>query len=149
MPQMLFYQLGPQPHDQALTALLQKTLERGLRAVVRLDTPERLAALDNYLWTYDDASFLPHGPASDDQAAHQPIVLTTGHDNPGQAQICFLVHGSQPVDCDDYQRVVYIFSGADDAELATAREQWRSAAQTFDEVTFWKQNQRGGWEKQG
>ena len=149
MAEMLFYQLGLQPLDQALTTLLQKTLERGQRAVVRLGEDERLAALDSYLWTFDDGSFLPHGLASDEAAARHPIVLTTGNDNPGNAQVCFLVHGAEPTDCTEYQRVVYIFDGRDDTEKQAAREQWRAARDTFDEVTFWQQTERGGWEKQG
>ncbi|MHA1523210.1 MAG: DNA polymerase III subunit chi [Alphaproteobacteria bacterium] len=149
MSQMLFYQLGPQPLDQVLATLLQKTLERGLRAVVRLGEPERLAALDSYLWTYSDGSFLPHGTAPGADAARQPILLTTGQDNPGMAQICFLVHGSRPDNCTDYERVVYMFDGRNEAEKQVAREHWKAARDAFDEVTFWQQTERGGWEKQG
>ena len=59
-----------------LPSLLERTLERGWRAVVQSGSAERLEALDLALWTYNDESFLPHGTARDGDPARQPIYLT-------------------------------------------------------------------------
>ena len=61
MPEFWFYQLQKRTLDQALPALVERTLQRGWRAVVQARTPQRLTALDDLLWTYADDSFLPHG----------------------------------------------------------------------------------------
>src|ERR671927_440434 len=61
MAEVLFYHLQQQPLEAVLPTLLQKTLERGWRAVVQVTTEERLSALDDHLWTFADESFLLDG----------------------------------------------------------------------------------------
>ena len=53
------------PLERALPLLLEKTLERGWRAVVQAGSQERLDVLDQHLWTWREDSFLPHGTAKD------------------------------------------------------------------------------------
>ena len=59
-----------------LADLLERTLKRGWRAVVRSPDPQRLTQLDDQLWTYRDDSFLPHGLADEPMAERQPILLS-------------------------------------------------------------------------
>jgi DNA polymerase-3 subunit chi len=147
MPEVLFYQLERQPLDRVLPGLLEKTLERGWRAVVQAGGEERLEALDALLWTYRDESFLPHGTARDGFAAEQPVFLTTGEDNPNGAGVRFLVDGADCGELGGYGRVVYLFDGRDEDARAKAREQWKAAKNAGFTVTYWQQNERGGWEK--
>ncbi len=99
--------------DQVLPNLLERTLQRGWRAVVQVGTPERVEALDALLWTYADDSFLPHGSAKDGHPARQPIYLTNGDDNPNGAAVRFLVDGAVAAAFSGYARLVYIFDGRD------------------------------------
>ena len=91
-----FYHLERTRLEQALPELLEKTLQRGWKALVRVREAERLQHLDGWLWSYRDESFLPH--ASDDEpgAARQPILLTTGFENANGADALFLVDGAEP-----------------------------------------------------
>ena len=75
-----FYHLERTGLDQALPELLEKTLQRGWKAIVRSAVPERLEHLDGWLWSYRDDSFLPHGLDREANAAHQPVLesLQTG-----------------------------------------------------------------------
>ena len=75
MTEILFYQLH-QPLERALPLLLEKTMQRGWRAVVRVGSEERLAVLDETLWTYKDDGFLPHGMSGDADGDMQPVYLT-------------------------------------------------------------------------
>jgi DNA polymerase-3 subunit chi len=145
--EVLFYQLERQPLDRVLPGLLEKTLERGWRAVVQAGGEERLEALDALLWTYRDESFLPHGTARDGFAAEQPVFLTTGEDNPNGAGVRFLVDGADCGELGGYGRVVYLFDGRDEDARAKARERWKAAKNAGFIVTYWQQNERGGWEK--
>ncbi len=43
---------------------------------MRAASAERIEHLNALLWTYDEASFLPHGSARDGNAANQPIWLS-------------------------------------------------------------------------
>ena len=47
-----FYHLEQTSLDQALPDLLERTLAKGWRALVRTGDPARLGHLDGWLWTY-------------------------------------------------------------------------------------------------
>ena len=145
--EVLFYQLERQPLDRILPGLLEKTLERGWRAVVQAGTRERLESLDALLWTYRDESFLPHGTASDGFAERQPIFLATDEANPNSSQVRFLVDGAECAEFSGYERVVYLFDGHDEGARSLARRQWKAARNSGAEVTYWQQTDRGRWEK--
>ena len=148
MAEVLFYHLMAQPLERALPMLLEKSLERGWRCVVQAVSPERLAALDEQLWTYSDAAFLPHGTASEGDPAGQPVFLTLQADNPNNAAIRFLVEGADlPGDAATYQRLVVMFDGHDDGAVAKARVQWREVKAAGHEATYWQADDSGRWVK--
>jgi DNA polymerase-3 subunit chi len=142
-----FYHLEQTGLDQALPELLEKTLARGWKAVVRSRESERIEHLDGWLWSYRDDSFLPHGPADEPMAARQPILLTTGFERQNEADALFLIDGADPGDLAGYARCVILFDGRDEAALATARAQWSGVKAAGAPVSYWKQQGRG-WEKQ-
>ena len=147
MTEVLFYHLELQPLERVLPSLLERTLERGWRAVIQCSSRERLEALDTSLWTYREESFLPHGTASDGPGDVQPIFLTTGDDNPNSAQVRFLVEGAVAPGFDGYDRVVHLFDGHDADAIALAREEWKRARAAGCAVTYWQQADNGRWEK--
>lgn len=148
MTEVLFYHLQRQPLEKVLPLLLEKSLERGWRALVRATTDERLAALDDHLWTYSDESFLPHGTEREPDAGDQPVVLTLSERNLNGAAILFLVEGAPvPDDASDYQRLVLLFDGNDEDALAAARAQWKAVKGAGHDATYWQQDARGRWEK--
>lgn len=142
-----FYHLERTGLDQALPELLEKTLQRGWRAIVRTTAAERIDHLDGWLWSYRDESFLPHAPADEPQPERQPILLTTGRENPNRADALFLIDGAEAGDLAGYQRCIVIFDGGDDGQVQTARGQFREARAKGHAVSYWKQQARG-WEKQ-
>jgi DNA polymerase III subunit chi len=142
-----FYHLERTGLDQALPELLEKTLQRGWKAIVRSPVPERLEHLDGWLWSYRDDSFLPHGPAGEPTAARQPILITNGDENPNGADALFIIDGAEPGDLTGYRRCVVLFDANDDAQVAGARDQFRRAKAQGFPVSYWKQ-QPHGWEKQ-
>ncbi len=145
--EILFYHLERASLERVLPELLQKSLERGWRAVVQAGSEERVAALNTSLWTYRDDSFLPHGSAGDGSPEHQPVYLTTGEGNPNGASIRFLVDGAEPGDLSGYERAVHLFDGRDEQAVAHARAQWSTAREAGHDVTYWCQNDSGKWEK--
>jgi DNA polymerase-3 subunit chi len=148
MTEMLFYHLQRQPLERVLPQLLERTVERGWRAVVQAASDERIEALDAHLWTYRDDSFLPHGTARDGEAAAQPIVLTTSDGNPNGAKVRFLIDGAPvPADAANYDRIVLLFDGEDDDALAGARTRWAEAKTQGFDVTYWQTDEQGRWTK--
>ena len=148
MTEVLFYHLEQRPLESVLPELLQRSLERGWRAVVQVGSDERLEGLNAHLWSYDDASFLPHGSAADGHAEEQPVWLTTGNDNPNGANVRFLVDGADSADFTGYDRIVFMFDAADAEVLAKARVAWKAALASGGEATYWRQDENGRWAKQ-
>lgn len=148
MTEVLFYHLQRQPLEAVLPTLLEKSLERGWRVVVQASTGERVAALDDHLWTYSDESFLPHGTDREADAGAQPIVLTAEPGNPNGASVRFVVDGAPiPNDAGVYERIVLMFDGNDPDALDAARAQWRAVKASGHAATYWQQDERGRWAK--
>lgn len=152
MAEVLFYHLERAALEDVLPGLLEKTRERGWKALVRAASDERVAALDSHLWTYREESFLPHAQARDPHPKEQPILLTASPGNPNDAEVLFLVDGAATDDWAGGEtaaaaRVVLIFDGRDPAALDAAREQWKQAKASGHEVTYWQQAVTGRWEK--
>ena len=147
-----FYHLDRWPLDQALPALLEKAMRRGWRAVVQASSPERVDALDQALWTYDAASFLPHGTMRDGDAGLQAVVITTGVENPNGAAIRFMVDGAEALPAlraEAYARAVVMFDGNDAEERGGARRQWADLKRAGHGVAYWQQGEDGRWVKRG
>jgi DNA polymerase III subunit chi len=145
--EVLFYHLEHFPLERVLPSLVEKTLERGWRAVVQAGSPERVEALDTHLWSYREDSFLPHGSAADGHAARQPVFLTTDAANPNGAHVRFLVDGADCNEFSGYTRMVVMFDGRDEEALARARAQWKRAREQGCSVTYWQQSREGRWDK--
>jgi DNA polymerase-3 subunit chi len=147
MAEVGFYHLKTTPLERALPQLLERALAAGHRIVVLAGSPERVQALDALLWTYNDASFLPHGSARDGTAPRQPVWLTAAVENPNQATILFLIDGVRGA-LEGYRRVCDMFDGNDEAAVAGARERWREVKAAGHDLVYWQQTENG-WEKRG
>ena len=146
MAEIGFYHLLTTPLERALPRLLERAHAQGWRMLVRAASGERVEHLNALLWTYDEASFLPHGAARDGNPAEQPIFLTDRDDNPNGATLLFLVDGVAAADLDRFARVADLFDGNDETAVAAARERWRAAKAAGHALTYWQQTDQG-WEK--
>jgi DNA polymerase III subunit chi len=143
-----FHHLERRRVDQALPRLLEGALEEGRRVLVRASSDEMVAALNERLWTYDDASFLPHGAAGDGDPMTQPIFLTTELDNPNAATMLVRLAGVESDEADEaFDLVVLMFDGRDEAALAHARGEWRRLKDEGRTISYWRESDEGGWER--
>jgi DNA polymerase-3 subunit chi len=153
MTEIWFYHLQRRSLDGVLPGLLQRALRRGWRAVVQGASEERIAALDEHLWTYSDESFLPHGTAREGDPGTQPVFLTIGLENPNGAAVRFLIEGAEILPIlhrnEGYERLMLVFDGNDAEALATARAQWSELKASGHALSYWQQNDDGRWEKRG
>ena len=142
-----FYHLQRSSLEAALPRLLSKALDAGMRAVVIAGSNERIEALDAALWTFDPASFLPHGTARQDDADHQPIYLTTDEENPNGATLLVCADGAEPGFVGDFARCLDLFDGNDAEAVDAARARWTRFKEAGHALTYWQQTPQGGWEK--
>lgn len=147
MTDVLFYHLTESTLEEALPALLERSLDRGWRAVVQTGSEERRDTLDVHLWTWRDDAFLAHGTDMEPHVEHQPVLLTTRAENPNGAHIRFMVDGAAPPPLADYERAVFMFDGHDAFQLEQAREHWKSIKAEGHPVTYWQQTPEKRWER--
>ena len=148
MTEVRFYHLEQRRIDQALPPLLERAVEEGRRVLVRASSDEMVAALNERLWTYDDASFLPHGAAGDGDPMEQPIFLTSELDNPNAATMLVRLSGADTSEAEDaFDLVVLLFDGRDEAALSQARGEWRRLKDQGRTISYWRESDEGGWER--
>ncbi len=143
--ELWFYHLERTPLDQVLPGLLEKSLARNWRVLISSPDHERIKWLDEWLWTWREDSFLPHGTADTPRAHLQPVLLSADVHNENDAKIAILLDGADPDKFEGYERVILIFDGADEAAVQQARGLWKRSKAKGQTVLYWKQNESGVW----
>jgi DNA polymerase III subunit chi len=142
-----FHHLERSRVDQALPHLLERAYDAGRRVIVRAPSEEMVAALNDRLWTYDDASFLPHGAAGDGESTSHPIFLTARAENPNNAKMLVLLSGAEASREDDaFEEVVFLFDGRDAGAVAEARALWKVLRDEGQTLSYWREGDNG-WER--
>jgi DNA polymerase-3 subunit chi len=149
MTEIRFYHLQQTPLERALPDMLQKAVNDGRRVVVRSGDPGMVERLNETLWTFRPDSFLPHGSAKDGFAGDQPVWLTGADENPNGAQVLILTHGAASDNIAGFDLCCEMLDGTDDAAVAAARQRWKIYKEAGHSLTYWQQNERGGWDKKG
>lgn len=144
MPEVRFYHLTQSPLEHTLPGLLAISLDRGWRVIVQGGDEARLKFLDTHLWTYADDSFLPHG--LEGEGTVQPIWLTTSEANPNKAGVLMLIDGARtaPARMAEFDLVALFFDGANEAAVATARQDWKAVVDAGLPAVYWAQ-ENGSW----
>ena len=148
MSEIGFYHLRTMPLERALPSILERALAAGHRIVVMAGSPERVEHLNDVLWTYSEASFLPHGSVRDGNAERQPIWLTAADENPNGAGMLVLVDGAASTRLAEFVRCCDIFDGNDETAVAAARRRWKEAKEAGHQLVYWEQSD-GKWQKRG
>lgn len=145
--ELWFYHLEQSTLDQVLPELLDRTLQRGWRARVRVADADQRRDIDERLWTWREDSFLAHGMAGEPHAERQPILLTGDDENLNGSQALFIVDQSDMSLTEEFERCFIIFDGRDEVALTTARARWKTLKDQGAKLAYWKQSAGGRWEK--
>src|SRR5262249_12616676 len=113
MAEIRFYHLTARTFEQTLPVLLDRTLQRGWRAVVCVGSEERAESLAGPLWTYSKEGFLPHGTKRDGFGEEQPVWISDRVENPNAAQVLFLGDGADSDGEGAFATVCDLFDGND------------------------------------
>ncbi len=128
-----------------LPRFLEKLFAQNLRTVVRVQSPERLAVLDNLLWTYHPSSFLPHGVKEPEE---QPIWLTDMCDESAGFQALVLLDGVENATLKGYEKCFYFFDGNDPIASRKAKGYWNHLKKNSNNLRFWTQTEKGAWKSE-
>lgn len=146
MSEYWFYHLETSMLEGVLPELLEKTRQRGWRALVKL--PEaKLSEMDQFLWTYKDDSFLPHGRDDEPLSDQQPIILSSTAESSAGFDCVFLVGGETLEINDKTERCIVMIDGRSENRVQASRKYWKSLKDSNASLSYWQQNARGAWEK--
>jgi DNA polymerase-3 subunit chi len=134
-----FYHLAVSPLERVLPSVAEKVLAGGGRLLVVADG-DRLARLDELLWSYSKDSFLPHGR---ERPETQPVLLSETPEPANGAANIALADGRWRDEALAFERAFYFF---DNEGRDAARDAWRALKSKPEvEARYWKQDERGKW----
>ena len=146
--QVNFRNLCGRPLELWVAYLAAEYFAAGKQVLIRAASEERVRSLDQALWTYDRASFLPHAVDDAGAADRQPIVITMAAANPNKADIVILVDDvAVPPDV-EWDCVDYVFERSDPAGREAGRQQWRVWREQGLEPVYWETDAQG-WRRAG
>jgi DNA polymerase-3 subunit chi len=145
MTTIQFYHLRSTSRERAVPKLMEKALESGAKVLVLAAHQATLKTISDAMWINDPNAFIPHGFAREGNADQQPILLTLVDENPNQASILCLLDGAAPADFSAYQKILDVFDGNNDEEVAAARIRWSRLKEQGHALQYVKQQPGGGW----
>ncbi len=146
MTAIQFYHLTITPLERALPKLLERALSGGYKVCLVAQSDERVEQLNKLLWTYDPVGFLPHGSDKDEQPENQPILLSSNIESLNSANLLVVTDGRSVKDV-EFERILDIFDGNDAQVTVAARARWAEYKDIGHELTYFSQNEQGGWQK--
>ena len=150
MAAISFYHLTTTPLERALPKLLERAYSGGYRIVLTAESDVRVEQINQLLWTYDPASFLPHGSNNEPNPEMQPILLSTYaeplNSQEGVENLLVITDGRKIVQS-SFTRILDIFDGNDPESIAAARQRWGEYKNAGHEISYFSQNDQGGWQK--
>lgn len=146
-----FYHLTRSRPEEALPAILDKALERGMRAHIQVKSKGQIEDLSRALWA-DTAknSFFPHGTSLDglsEVAPHNPIWISDDQQRVNNPTLFIQLDGIENDDFGDVEMVCHFFDGSDPAKEAAARDYWRRLKSHGHTLTYWAQDEMGRWQE--
>ncbi len=141
-----FYHLESSTVEGVLPELLRKTLSKGWKALIKMPS-EKLTAMDEFLWSFQDSSFLPHGCDNEPLADCQPILLSSTADTAMGCEAVFMIGATDIKDLSGVQRCMIMINGRSDAEISKERTRWKQLKDENAILSYYQQNDRGGWDK--
>ena len=142
-----FYHLNTINIYLALAKLLDKALSQEQKILVRTDSARVAEEIDEFLWSYDLPSFIPHSKVGDKNFKMSPIYITDEENNPNNAEILFII--STPKfslkEILTLKRTFILFSNSDLEILNLIERFWLELENPEVKRSYWVQEKKG-WE---
>ena len=145
MSEIFFYKLKNSSSEIFLTSLIERSLENNWNSVVLLDNIERMEEINDFLWSYKDTSFLPHGSQNDKNSELHRVYLTCEEENPNDSDVIFSIDGLLIKNINSWQRCIYIFNEQNLKVVDQLNFYKKSIDQSQHFIKSFEQNTNGKW----
>ncbi len=96
----------------------------GRRVLIKAADQAQAQELDETLWTFDPASFLPHSLAGAPEQGQEPVLIALGTENLNQAEVLILADPARPP-LKGFEQVVDFVPAGQGPDLEEARRRYR------------------------
>ncbi|MBY7649228.1 MAG: DNA polymerase III subunit chi [Candidatus Liberibacter europaeus] len=148
MTEFIFYRISDDWRIH-LPLLLERIYRDDKIVSIQCGSESMRDSLNEYLWTWKEDSFLPHGTDVGEEgmlASFQPILLTVNSDNANASTVRFFIDKAL-MDMDDignYQKLVFIVDKNDQESREWASTNWRHLKDGGYKLIF-HHNDSGRW----
>ena len=146
MTEHWFYHLEHATVESVLPMLLEKSLEKGWRCLVKT-TPDTLQYFDEFLWSFKDDSFLPHGRDDEPLADLSPVILSSTLQAADGADVVILLGGEDIEELSGVTRCLFMINGKNSDDVQNARARWVRLKKLGANLSYYQQDDRGRWQK--
>ena len=139
-----FYHLNTINIYLALAKLLDKALSQEQKILVRTDSTRVAEEIDEFLWSYDLPSFIPHSKVGDKNFKMSPIYITDEKNNPNNAEILFII-STPKLSLEEiltFKRTFILFSNNDLEILNLIERFWLELENPEVKRSYWVQEKK-------
>ncbi|MBF0454677.1 MAG: DNA polymerase III subunit chi [Magnetococcales bacterium] len=140
-----FYQLGLSSLEAAVTGILTKAWEKGMRATLLTPGPDPTRYWDSLLWRTPADNFLPHGPDNGPDPDRQPILIASSLNDQNGATLVVLATPQLIEEPANYDMVVDFVDGSSQEDLAASRKRYKQYRELGCHLEYWVQEPNRGW----
>lgn len=148
MPDISFYEVTSSVFEKSVCQLIQKCYETGINTFVKTEDENVQELLNKTLWTFSQKVFIAHGSKNDDMPERQPVLISSEENNLNNSKILVCV-GAEHSNIEVFDRVLVIFYESSQIQRDLCRALYAKYKKQFGELTYYKQNEKGIWEKKG
>lgn len=98
----------------------------GRRVLVLARDRTQAEELDRVLWSFAQDSFLPHALAGGPDQEQEPVLISTGEDNPNGARVLILARAEESLPLDGFDYLVQLLPEGDGPELDRCRRAYKA-----------------------
>lgn len=129
-----------------LYTFLSKLIEKGKKVVVYSENQEKIAKLDDTLWTIKKTGFLPHLLYNESGAKDTPVLISNTKENKYSSN--FLLISTFVNDTnflDSFEKTFYIFSPINQHSIDEAEKNWKYYKEQGFNLKIFRKNASGKW----
>jgi DNA polymerase IIIc chi subunit len=104
-----FYKLQNENFIKTICQLVEKAYETNYRVLIKTNDSQIEADINRILWTYSQKTFIPHGSSIDPLPNIQPVYISTGPENPNNANLKIFIDSFDVCE-ENFEKLLYIFS---------------------------------------
>ncbi len=125
---------------------LSEIVNQNKRVMIFSESPEKMAKLDETLWTIKKTGFLPHLLSNEAGADKTPIIISNTKTNKNNSNFILISTFLDDAEfLNSFERTFYIFSPISKTSLMEAKNSWNKYKDMSFATKFLKKNFQGKW----